>query len=511
VVRFLDPSPEGILIGSKTLKEYLGEREETGIFVLRDFLHGLDWTRFTARYKAGGRPPYHPAVMVGIIVWGLMQGVSSLRGLEKVAQMDVRCWWLSGGVEPDHSALGEFINLHREELTGGFFDRVTRETLRATQSSGTTLAGDGTVVQAAASRYGTIKREAALQAAARARQAAEAQPQDEALQRRAGQAKKVAEAAEARERKRREQRHANAGEVSVSRQEPEAVIQPLKTKAKVPAYRPSILANRDQIVVAKAVHPSCETEVVKQLLEQAREVSGPVETLLLDAGYFQGSVLQMAVEDPGLENLLCPEGKTVGDGPWEKASGHEFPKSRFVYEEWADQYRCPGGQYLKPTRWGSDRGKRYRVYRSGACRDCPLRGQCTKSRRGREINRWEDEDLKDAMREVMKQPQARAQYRQRKAMVEPVFGRLKQGQGLTRFRRFGLSGVILEFSLHLIAYNLDRLLHLAPQRAAQGLFSLGLHALTRLLRGGWDLAVRIRLKSILNPPVDRPETLAQVA
>ncbi len=56
----------------------------------------------------------------------------------------------------------------------------------------------------------------------------------------------------------------------------------------------------------------------------------------------------------------------------------------------------------------------------------------------------------------MQHPAAKKAFKQRKAMVEPVFGYLRTVQGLNRFRRRGLASVKLEFSLHLLAYNLSR-------------------------------------------------------
>jgi len=60
------------------------------------------------------------------------------------------------------------------------------------------------------------------------------------------------------------------------------------------------------------------------------------------------------------------------------------------------------------------------------------------------------------MRQVMQQPKAQCMFRQRKAIVEPVFARLRGQQQLARFRRCGLAAVTREFALHALAYNLGR-------------------------------------------------------
>lgn len=90
------------------------------------------------------------------------------------------------------------------------------------------------------------------------------------------------------------------------------------------------------------------------------------------------------------------------------------------------------------------------------CASCVLREHCTKDKAGRRIRRYESDETKEALREVMQHPQAQRIFRQRQAMVEPVFSALKLTQGLTRFRRRGLSGVKREFALHVLAYNLSR-------------------------------------------------------
>lgn len=464
-VVYLNPDPRGIWLGCRLLEDHLRECGEAEVLLVREFVGGLSWESFQNRYLGGGRPAYHPAVMVSLILFGLMHGRSSLRELEKIAQMDVRCWWLTGGLQPDHTAICRFLKLHEEDLTESFFEELTREVIRRVGSHAT-LAGDGTVVQAAASRYRRLQQEVALEQAREARRQAQAQPEDQDLQEQAAAAEQVAQVVQQRQEARKKSRR--RGEIQVSPREPEAVIQPLKNKVFAPAYRPSVMANGDRVVVAQGIHPTSETVLVEELLAQSKRVNGAPEVLMLDAGYFEGKVLELGVTDPDLKHLLCPEGKVKGDGPWERPSPSALPKAVFEYEEGRDRYRCPAGEYLTPREKGTtERGKGYVVYRTKACRKCAWRKECTSGQRGREIKRYEDEELKEAMRAVMRQPGAQRLYRQRQAIVEPVFAELQQLQGLRRFRRFGLRAVALEFSLHLMAHNLRRLIVLTARRAGR--------------------------------------------
>ncbi|USE35108.1 transposase [Endozoicomonas sp. SCSIO W0465] len=56
-----------------------------------------------------------------MILYGIMQGTTSLRAMERLARMDLGCMWVSGGIFPDHANVGRFINRHAEQLTGSFF------------------------------------------------------------------------------------------------------------------------------------------------------------------------------------------------------------------------------------------------------------------------------------------------------------------------------------------------------------------------------------------------------
>ena len=75
-------------------------------------------------------------------------------------------------------------------------------------------------------------------------------------------------------------------------------------------------------------------------------------------------------------------------------------------------------------------GRRYRVYCGARCADCGLRERCTESKYGRPLKRYEGEELKEAMVQVLSQPAARAKYHRRSAIVEPLFAELRERQGL---------------------------------------------------------------------------------
>lgn len=450
--RFVTGDPKAIFLGTVPLADYLKQTGQVAPFTVADLLDKQDWSVFENRYAATGRAPYSPRLMLGLILYGVMQGVHSLRELERLARLDLGCMWVTGGIAPDHTNIGRFIGMHEESLTHGFFEGLTSSILAATGSRSTRVAGDGTVIEAACSHYKLLKEEAVRARAEVAQRTLESNPDDVAAQlkqRSSAERLRIFE-----ERKKARQRSGRATDtLGVSPTEPEAMVQRLKRgRGTGPSYKPSVLSNEDRIVTALDVHPSMETKVVGAMLDQSKRVTGEaVNEVLLDAGYFDDGVIAATLERE--VSLLCPEGQTPG---MPKAST-AFHKSQFQYDPTTDQYHCPAGQTLIMLRnVAATSGKRaYALYGTDACGSCASRADCTTTK-ARQVRRHPEEDLRDVLRQVMEHPQARIIFAKRKAMVEPVFSHLRGKQGLNRFRRQGLKQVKSEFALHIMAYNLSR-------------------------------------------------------
>ena len=445
---FNAPDRHQIYLGMTRLDHYLEQVGLNAPISVACLLDAQDWNEFESRYAESGRAPYAPRAMMGLILFGIMQGIHSLRTLERLARQDLGCMWVSRVICPDHASIGRFIILHEDSFSNGFFESLTRTVLKVTGSDGERLAGDGTVVEAACSHYKLLREEAVRAQAEMARGALEEAPENKKCQQEAALACQVEETFETRKHA-RIKNAAKTDSLAISPREPEAMVQPQKRKrGKAASYKPSVLANEQRVILAHDVDPSQENSLIPGLLEQSQRVTGVCVTdLLLDAGYCCDAVIEAAL---ALDiNLLCPEGKGAG----KPRAGKVFPKSRFCYKPLEDVYVCPAGERLRP---GPQGGKTYKMYRTSACKDCLLREQCTKEKEGRRLRRLDGDEAKEALREVMQQPQAQKEFAHRQAMVEPVFSHLKLLQGLTRFRRRGLSGVKREFALHVLAYNLSR-------------------------------------------------------
>jgi len=456
--RFVTGDASAIFLGTMRLEEHLKRSGQHAPLTVARLLRTQDWQAFEQRYAATGRAPYAPQSMVGLILYGVMHGVHSLRELERLARLDLGCMWVTGGIAPDHANIGRFIAQHEASLTLDFFESLTRAILKATGSGSARLAGDGTVIEAACSHYKLLKEEAVKARAMAAQQAVERAPDHPAARQERERSARCQQLFEQRQAARRD----NGKQVEtlrISGSEPDAMVQRLKRGHGFAAsYKPSVLANPDRIITAFDIDPSSETKVIAAMLDQSTRVTETqVNELLLDAGYFDDDVIAAVLERD--INMLCPEGQWPATT---KAAG-QYHKSAFNYDAHTDTYRCAAGQTLIRISQSKEtpRTRATSVYMTSSCAGCPLRASCTTAAQGRRIKRYPEDEQREALRLVMQHHQARRIFSQRKAIVEPVFSGLRGQQGLHRFRRRGLPAVRREFALHVMAHNLSRAVALA--------------------------------------------------
>jgi len=445
-----------LYVGNVPLWKYLEDGPERWVLRLGQLLEGLDWARFEAAYKPGGRPPLHPRRVVGLVMYALVQQQSSLRQMESLARRDVGAWWLAGGLTPDHTTLARFVRRHEELLSTEFFVSLTAQIAKQLGIKPADLAIDGTVTLAAASAVSALKREALEKVAVEATEtlaAAKASGAEPAELARAEAHVKALEKAHV-VLEEREAANKAAGKpidkLQVSPVEPEAVVQPLKRSSDYGlAYKPVVGAHSSGLVVAQNLSPSSETEHVEDLIAQHQAVFGePAKRALLDSGFCSIGLLTTCVA-MGLD-VLCPTGQ--GGKPRRGRKGH-FGKDRFTYLEAGDRVVCPSNAEMTPGIVLKDRrGLEYREFRTPACATCPLRTGCTSSRQ-RVYKRYVGDELKDAMTELLRHPAARAAYARRSVIVEPVFARMAAA-GFTRFRRRGRVRARTELALRCSAQNI---------------------------------------------------------
>jgi hypothetical protein len=132
-----------------------------------------------------------------------------------------------------------------------------------------------------------------------------------------------------------------------------------------------------------------------------------------------------------------------------------FGKRDFIYKDGEDEYECPAGQRLVYRFTRQEKGQMIRRYWSTACPQCSLKSKCTTGL-NRRVSRWEHEAVIEAAeRRLDKEP---GHMRVRRSTVEHPFGTLKSWMGHTHFLTRTLPRVSTEMSLHILVYNMKRVM-----------------------------------------------------
>lgn len=200
-----------------------------------------------------------------------------------------------------------------------------------------------------------------------------------------------------------------------------------------------------------------------QLANMARQTKEAIDcnelTVVADRGYFSGTEI-LACDQAGI-TAYVPKTQTSNS----QARGL-FGKRDFIYRPDDDEYECPAGERLIYRFTGQEQGKAVRRNWSSACPRCRLKERCTTANY-RRVKRWEHEAVLDAMEErVNQKPDC---MRIRGSTVEHPFGTIKSWLGSTHFQMRRLEHVNTEMSLHVLSYNLKRMLQMfgvAPLMAA---------------------------------------------
>jgi len=203
------------------------------------------------------------------------------------------------------------------------------------------------------------------------------------------------------------------------------------------------------IVTHEVTNVGSDRGQLSNMSEQARTAIGSeVIEAVADRGYYSGEEI-LACEAAG-NTVYLPKPMTSGMN----AKGR-FGKQDFVYVAADDVYRCPSGEKLTYHFSNEEDGKRLRRYWTTACQACALKHKCTTGKQ-RRISRWEHE----AVLEIVQARLDRSpdKMRVRRQTVEHPFGTIKSWMGATHFQMRTLKHVSTEMALHVLAYNMKRVM-----------------------------------------------------
>jgi transposase len=442
--------------------------EENTVQVVDVFVDSLNLSNlgFKTIPADTGRPAYHPSTLLKLFIYGYLNRIQSSRRLEREAGRNVELMWLLGRLAPDFKTIADFRKNNGKGIknTCRSFIDLCRQLNMFTDAI---VAIDGSKFKAVNSKENNYTPK-------------KLQFHIERVEKHIDDYLKQLEAADREERhvtdgrsledkiiwlkqrlaelKVMEEEVNNHPDKQVSTIDPDARL--LKTQGMTRAVCYNVQSAVDtthHLIVAHEVTNTPDRGLLCQVGKQAQAALGQEEiTVIADKGYFSGTDIK-DTQDAGM-TALVPKGDTSGS---EKKG--IFNRSLFTYDANEDVYICPARKKLTYRFSGIEKGlviKRY-FLDVMTCRACSLRPQCSKGKGSRRIARWEHQHRIERMDELMASMPDSMLIR--KQTVEHPFGTIKSWMGATHFLTRRFKNVSTEMSLHVLAYNLRRMMSILGQ------------------------------------------------
>lgn len=451
---YLPYNVEQRLLLPPDLRDWLPEGH-LALFIV-DVVSELDLSAIERVYEAKdtrGRAGYHPAMMVALLLYAYCVGKPSSRKIERATYEDVAFRVLTGDQHPDHDSIADFRKRHLEALSGLFM-----QVLRLCQKAGLVKLGhiaiDGSKMKANASKHKAMSYERMGETEKRLteeieRLLAEAERVDreedtqhgpgqrgeelpEELKRRGERLKKIREAKAALEREAKEKARAKAAEAEEKRVQREREEAETGKKARGPE--------------PKAPEPEQATPEPKA----QRNFTDPESRIMPDGAnkgsFLQGYNAQIAVDEaaqiivaarvvqtPNDMQQLVPMAGAIVQNVGRLADATSADAGYFSTQNVEHAVFAPTTLLVPPNRQKHGRE--------------PLAGPPP----------GDSASAAERMRYKLASAEGRALYKQRKAIVEPVFGQLKEGRGFRRLLLRGLTAAQAEFNLIALTHNVLKL------------------------------------------------------
>jgi transposase len=464
------------------IEDYVGP--DNLVRAIESFVCALDLAKLGFRHAdravdEAGQPPYDPADLLKLYLYGYTNQVRSSRRLEREACRNLELIWLLKNLRPGYRTIANFRKENWEALKAvnrsfvlllGELDLV----------GGSVVAIDGSFFHGNASKASIFTRKRLKE------QIAKLDLEIEAY----GKSLEDNDAAEAKENRtegphnggggdggdigakvatlmaKRSRAQADlarleeSGETQLSLTDPDARLL-VKNGQGIAGYNVQIAVDdkHNLIVASEVVNDSSDVGQLHAMASAAKEaLDAKTLQALADEGYYSSLELK-ACEDDGITAYVpvpASNGRLENEG--------RFSLKDFNYDGAADAYHCPAGQLLHRTAGGSWENTSGRIEigyagRKKTCGVCPLKSRCLSPKAAtRTIRRWEHEDVLDRHRKRMHS--AGQLMRRRSGIVEHPFGTLKCRAGYRHFLVRGFSKVRGEWSLMALCYNFSRALNI---------------------------------------------------
>ena len=449
-------------------------------YLYKDIFQQLDTSELESNYSELGQRAYHPKLIVSILIYAYSRGVFSSREIERRCHEDLSFMYIAKMNCPNFRVLSDFRKDHPE-----FFHDCFKQTVKLAMELKLASLGhislDGSKFKANSSKHKAMsykrlkekEQELTAEIDALIEKASDCdEEEDKAYKERTGyeipedlkhkekrlaQIKQAREALEAREEALHPGKEAEEKK-QISFADKDARIMGKKGDFDY-RYNGQISVDSDtQIIVGQHLSQNAnDKQELKPALEQVNETTGELpDKLSADNGYMSGDNLEALDESPVDVYIATDKGEKENKIPLSE-SERKLVKADFDYNEEENTFTCPGGQILEMKR-ESEEGTRIYQGEAEVCANCAYQSRCCQSKNGnaRSITCDDKEPLRQQMNSKMEKEDSKAVYKERKVIVEPVFGQIKN-MGFRGFSVRGRKKAAGEFALVCAVHNIKKI------------------------------------------------------
>ncbi|MFH1644928.1 MAG: IS1182 family transposase [Candidatus Omnitrophota bacterium] len=407
-----------------------------------------------------GNPEYNPKSMLKLLVYGYSYGFRSSRKLERAIYHNVSFIWLMEGLKPDHKTIANFRKNNKEALKE-VFKQCARLCVKLKLIEGNTLFIDGSKIRAnAAIKNSWTKAKCKKYLRTIDKRIAEmlnecdnTDKQEQSQKSLVGLEKELQDTEDLKSR---------VKQIMKELEDEKSINTTDKECTRINSVHGSHAGYNAQITVDEKHGLIINTDVVSenndvnQFANQVKEANKILDkkcdTACADSGYANTDKL----EEIHKENIkvIVPSQRQAS-----KKEPKEFDKENFQYDVEQDCYICPEGHRLRCQRFDrKQKSKKYLITSKKICFNCKHYENCTKSQKGRSIERLNNEEKRKQFEAEYKQPESQDIYKLRQQKVELPFGHIKRNLGVRAFLLRGLDGVNAEMSLLTTCFNISRMI-----------------------------------------------------
>jgi transposase len=418
---------------------------------------------FRTVFPENGRPAYHPADLLRLFIYGYLNKIRSSRDLEKECKRNIEVMWLLKCLKPDHNTIANFRRDNPKAIK-----KVFRATVQIAKHfdliGGKLIAGDSTKLRAQNSKKNNFNQAKIDRHIAYIDN--KLQEYTRALSEHDGDDIEKVEEEIKKQQERKDQyrgiekRLRESGEPQISISDPDSRQIMLRNNITEVCYNVQTTVDaKNNIPIDFKVTNQNDSKAMGNMVQRARSILGTNDfTALYDKGYHTGSELKTA-QELGIETIVAIPGVPATS----QAPDHDYNYECFKYDPSSDTYTCPQGEVLKTNgRWYTTHGRRnilisFKQYKTKACKSCPARMKCTRSKTGRLIERSIYAEYYE--RNKKNKEEKEQLYRRRQAIAEHPFGTIKRQWGFSYIlTKRGLNRASSDVGFMFIAYNIRRII-----------------------------------------------------